>query len=191
MLGPRLHPSHLQTAQRALPLTLMPASYHHYSCSLCRWPKCEHIEGPTDFSFQTQFLQFIWISSNKIQLKINIFHTLALKLWNKLYYIWLVEAFQQHKKCFKIPIQFSVSILFSFHWINGSIINSFHIIAPNNLKPSQCTHAHWELSKVPRVWHEAPWFGRSHNNKTKQTTFCFLDRYSHLQVVYNNNFRVF
>jgi hypothetical protein len=30
-------------------------------------------------------LQFIWISSNKIHSKINIFHALALKLWNKLY----------------------------------------------------------------------------------------------------------
>jgi len=28
--------------------------------------KCEHIEGSTDFSFQTQFLQFVWISKNKI-----------------------------------------------------------------------------------------------------------------------------
>ncbi len=28
--------------------------------------QCEHIEGSTDFSFQTQFLQFVWIPSNKI-----------------------------------------------------------------------------------------------------------------------------
>jgi len=37
------------------------------------------IEGSSDFSFQTQFLQFVWISSNKIYSKINIFHTLGLK----------------------------------------------------------------------------------------------------------------
>ncbi len=42
------------------------------------------------------------------------------------------RAFQQHLK------QFSVSILFSFHGENGSIINSFHTIAPDNIKPSQC-----------------------------------------------------
>jgi hypothetical protein len=46
---------------------------------LCCRPKCERIEGSTNFSFQTQILQFVWISSNKIHLKINIFHTLALK----------------------------------------------------------------------------------------------------------------
>jgi hypothetical protein len=28
------------------------------------------------FAFRTQFLQFVWISSNKIHSKINIFHTL-------------------------------------------------------------------------------------------------------------------
>jgi hypothetical protein len=27
--------------------------------SLCCWPKHEHIEGSTDYSFQTQFLQFV------------------------------------------------------------------------------------------------------------------------------------
>jgi hypothetical protein len=46
-------------------------------------PKCEHIGGPasTAISLQTQiFWQFVWISSNKIHSKINIFHTLALKI---------------------------------------------------------------------------------------------------------------
>ncbi len=42
--------------------------------------KCEHIEGSTDFSLQTQFLQLVWIFSSKIHSKINIFHTLALKI---------------------------------------------------------------------------------------------------------------
>jgi len=37
-------------------------------------PKYEHIEG------STQFLQFVWISINKILSKISIFHTLALKI---------------------------------------------------------------------------------------------------------------
>jgi hypothetical protein len=36
--------------------------------------------GSMDFSFQTQFLQFIWIFSTKIHSKINIFHTLAKKI---------------------------------------------------------------------------------------------------------------
>ncbi len=96
---------------------------------LCHWPKCEHIEGSTDFSFQTQILQFVWISSNKIHPKIIIFHTLALNNCeinstksNSL------RAFQQHQEYPQIPIQFSVSILFSFHWKNGSIINNFHSV---------------------------------------------------------------
>jgi hypothetical protein len=38
------------------------------------------LRGSTELSLQTHFLQFVWISSNKIKLKINIFHTLALKI---------------------------------------------------------------------------------------------------------------
>jgi hypothetical protein len=38
------------------------------------------MKGFTDFSLQTQFLQFIWISSNKMHSKVNIFRTLALKI---------------------------------------------------------------------------------------------------------------
>jgi hypothetical protein len=42
-------------------------SFNHTNlCSSGCWPKCEHIEGSTDFSFPTQFLQFVSISSNKI-----------------------------------------------------------------------------------------------------------------------------
>jgi hypothetical protein len=39
----------------------------------------------------------------------------------------------------QIPIQFSLSILFDFHGENGSMIKSFHTVAPNSLKPSWCT----------------------------------------------------
>ncbi len=47
----------------------------------------------------------------------------------------LPRAFQQHQECPHIPIQFSVLILFSFCWENGSIIDSFfHLVAPNSLK---------------------------------------------------------
>jgi len=49
------------------------------------------------------------------------------------------RAFQQHQRRFQIAIWFSVSILFNFHWENGSIINSFYTVAPNTIKPSQCT----------------------------------------------------
>ncbi len=76
------------------------------------------------------------------------------------------RAFQQHQKCPQIPIQFSVWILFNFHWENGSIINSFDTVAPNSLKPSRCTPTHQELSKDTRAQHEVPWFGRSQSDKT-------------------------
>ncbi len=48
--------------------------------SMWPWPKCEHIEALSEFSFQTRFLQFVWISNNKIHSKNNIFHTLVLKI---------------------------------------------------------------------------------------------------------------
>jgi hypothetical protein len=57
------------------------------------------------------------------------------------------RAFQQHHECPQIPIQFSVLILYSFHWENGSTINSFHTVAPNSLEPSKCTPPHQEISK--------------------------------------------
>jgi hypothetical protein len=57
------------------------------------------------------------------------------------------STLQHHHECLQIPIHFSVSTLFNFHWENGSIINSFHTRVPNSLKPSQCTPTHWELSK--------------------------------------------
>jgi hypothetical protein len=40
------------------------------------------------------------------------------------------KAFQQHKECPQISIQFSGLILFNFHWKNGSIINGFHTPSP-------------------------------------------------------------
>jgi hypothetical protein len=87
------------------------------------------------------------------------------------------RAFQEHHECLKIPIQFSVSILFNFHWENGSISNSFHTIAPKSLKPSQCTPTHQSLLKTPREWHEVLWFRRSQLDKTKQNKLpCFIDR---------------
>jgi len=44
-------------------------------------------------------------------------------------------------------IQFSVSVLFNFHWKNGSIINSFHTIALKFVKYILLNLAHQELSK--------------------------------------------
>jgi len=69
------------------------------------------------------------------------------------------RAFQQHQEHPPIPIRFAISILFNFHWKLYSIINSFHTIAPNNLKSSQCTPTHWELSKDIKsiTWNTMVW----------------------------------
>jgi hypothetical protein len=56
-------------------------------------------------------------------------------------------ALQQHQERPQSPSQFSVSILFSFHRENGSIINSFHTVASQSLKPCQCTPTNQELSE--------------------------------------------
>jgi hypothetical protein len=64
-------------------------------------------------SLQTQFLQFVWISSNKIHSKINIFHTLALKIVKK---TPLILTHQGLSNTPKIPIHFPVLIWFNCHW---------------------------------------------------------------------------
>jgi hypothetical protein len=77
-----------------------------------------------------------------------------------------LKVFQQHQECPQISIQFSVLILFNFHWKIGSIINRFHTIALNNFKPSQCTLTHQEFSKhiksvawstVVVIWEISTW----------------------------------
>jgi hypothetical protein len=100
------------------------------------------------FLSKPNFLQFVWISNNKIHSKINNFHTLALKIVKQTLLNLTCQGLSNNtKNAPQIPIQFSVSILFSFHWENGSIINSFHTIPPNSLKPSWCNPTHQELSK--------------------------------------------
>jgi hypothetical protein len=49
------------------------------------------------------------------------------------------KAFQYQQECPQFAITFSVSLLFIFHWKNDSIINSFHTMASEGLKPSWCT----------------------------------------------------
>jgi hypothetical protein len=72
------------------------------------------------------------------------------------------KAFQYQQEYPQFPIHFSVSILFIFHWKNDSIINSFHTVSNQLLHPYSL-RAFWI-----REWHEAPWFGRSQHDTTKQ-----------------------
>jgi hypothetical protein len=60
----------------------------------------------------------------------------------------LLRAFQHHQEHTQIPILFTVSIFFQKRKRkNSSIINSFHTVAPNSLKPSWCTPTCQELSE--------------------------------------------
>jgi len=88
------------------------------------------------------------------------------------------RAFQQHQEHPHVPIQFSVLILFNFHWENDSIINSFHTVAPNSLKPSQCTPTHWELSEYTKsaAWSTVVWKTSAWQRK-QNTVPCFIDIY--------------
>jgi hypothetical protein len=71
------------------------------------------------------------------------------------------RAFQQHQECPQFPIWFS--ILFNYPWENGSIINSFHTIVPNNLKPSRHTIKLLinNFLKIRRAWHKMSRFRKS------------------------------
>jgi hypothetical protein len=76
------------------------------------------IEGSTDFSFQTQFLQFVELPATKSTLKNQHLSHLSSENCeiNSIKSDWL-RAFHQHhqERPQQIPMQFSVSILFSFH----------------------------------------------------------------------------
>ncbi len=110
-----------------------------YVCSLCHWPKCEKIEGSTDFSFLTQFWQFVWISTNsKNSLKNQCFpHLSSENCEINSIKSYSPRVFQKHQECPQILIHFRVLILFSLQWENGSIINIFHTVAPNSLNSTQ------------------------------------------------------
>ncbi len=57
-----------------------PSVKHILEFSELEISKFGNVNGSTDFSFQTHFLQFVWISSDKIHSKVNSFHTFALKI---------------------------------------------------------------------------------------------------------------
>ncbi len=100
------------------------------------------------FPSKPNFLQFVWIFNNIIHSKIDILHTLALKNCeiNSIKSDSSPRGFPTTTRTPpKFQYSFSVSILFSFHWENDSIINSFDTVAPKSLKPSQCTLTHWKL----------------------------------------------
>jgi len=81
-----------------------------------RWPKCEHIEGSTNFSLQTQFLQFFWNFQKQNPLKNQYLPHLGSETCE----INSVKsdsprAFLEHQERPQISIQFSFPILFSFN----------------------------------------------------------------------------
>jgi hypothetical protein len=113
------------------------------------WPRCEHIEYSADFSFQTQiFVVFLNFHQQNPLENEYLPHPLSSENCEiNSIKSDLPRAFQLRHEWPQISIQFSVSILFNFRWENDSIINRFHTIAPNNLKPSRCTLTQRELFK--------------------------------------------
>ncbi len=129
---------------------------------MCHWPtKCEHMEGSTDISFQTQFLQFVWISSNKIHSKINVFPHLSSENCEinslNLTHQGLSNNTKNTPK-FQCSFQFLFYLIFIEKIV--LIINSFHTIAQNSLKSSPCTPTHQELfeNTTSMTW-SIRWFG--------------------------------
>jgi hypothetical protein len=92
------------------------------------------------FPLKLNFCNLFEFTTTRSTQKSISFTPLPRQLWNKLVKSDLSRAFQQGQEHLQIPIQFSLPTLFSFHWENDSIINSFHTVAPNN--PSQCTFIH-------------------------------------------------
>jgi hypothetical protein len=90
--------------------------FHIFRIENFKIGQCEHFDGSTDFSFQTQFLQFICISRNKIHSQMNITLTLSLSLTHTHLTSENCEinsiksdsskAFQQHQERPQIPVQF-------------------------------------------------------------------------------------
>ncbi len=120
------------------------------------------------FPSKPNFCNLFEIFSNKIHWKINIFHTLALKIV-KLAQLNLTPRglFNNTKNAPQIPIQFSVLILFNFHWI----INSFHTLAPKSLKQVNAPLLIKSFPKIPRVQHEAMSFRWSQHDKQNKTNY--------------------
>jgi hypothetical protein len=88
---------------------------------------CEHIEDSTDFSFKTHFSQFFLNFQQQNPFKNQYMSHLSSENCERNFIKPdSPRAFQNTKKHPQISTHFSVSILFSFHWENGSIINSFH-----------------------------------------------------------------
>jgi hypothetical protein len=110
----------------------------------------------------------------------NNLHTLALKIMKYiLLNLNLLRAFKQYQERLQIPMQFSISILFCFHWRNDSTINNFHIITSNNLKQVGL-RVHPYSSKAFLKYQECSMKQRDLGdlNVTKQSKQpCFIDRY--------------
>ncbi len=109
--------------------------YSSVACAV--GPSVNKLRTQLIFSFQTQFLQFFFLN---FQQQNSLKNEYLSHLSSENCEINSIKsdsprAFQQHQECPQIPVQFSVSVLSSFHLKNGSIINSFHTIAPSSLKP--------------------------------------------------------
>ncbi len=79
------------------------------------------------------------------------------------------RVFHQHQEHFQIPIQFLFLFCFVFIEKNGSIINSSKQ-SQTKLVPLFIE----SFPKIPRMQHEAPWFGKSYQEKKEKKTYYLI-----------------
>jgi len=129
------------------------------------------------FHSKPKSFQLVWISSNKIHSKINVFHTLALTIV-KLNSILLNLTHRGLSKNTKNALKFQYSFQWQFDLVfiekKSWIINSFHTIAPNKSQ-IKSMHPYTHASRAFQKYQEPDI--KSHclrdlsmTNKTKQTT---------------------
>ncbi len=127
-------------------------------CNFLKFGNVNTLRAHRIFPSQPNLFQFVWISSNKIHSKINIFHTLNLKIvkWTLLNLTcWRLSNNITNTP--QIPTEFSFFILFNFHWntVQYSIASTqsqTKLVHPYSSRTFQryqeCSmkHSGWEIS---------------------------------------------
>ncbi len=127
-------------------------------------PKCEHIEGSTDFSFQTKISQFCLNFHQQNSLKNQYLPHLSSE--NCEIIIQLAKGFPTTPR----TPQNSILILYSFHWESGPIINNLQC-SSEQTETKSVHPTHWRALQRYQEWHEAPWFGTSQGDNQNKTNY--------------------
>ncbi len=76
------------------------------------------------------------------------------------------------------PYFMNIPILINLHWENGSIINGFYIVAPNNLKPSWCTPIPQDFFEDTKsmTWSIVVWEISTYQTKQNKTNHLAFEK---------------